>query len=149
MWSLPVNGYNTNIFFSIRLTACFQQWWMESWSSPQDKNGSYRFDQEITEVRRKEKNKGWETKNKDGKRTEFLWIITCCGEAKLTLLGTSYAIWVETPPMSKTPAVLCLTGVSCRLLSGTCCSTTASSSSKIDQSEANYIVTNFWELIGK
>lgn len=40
------------------------------------------------------------------KGRKFVQIITCCEEAKLTVLGTSYAIWVDTPPMSRIPAVL-------------------------------------------
>lgn len=106
---------------------------MESRSSPRDKNEAYRFNQGMTEVGRREKNKEWVTKSKDNTKTELLWIITCCGEAKLTVLGTSYAIWVETPPMSNTPAVLCLIGVSIWSLPGS--SITASSSSKIDRRE--------------
>lgn len=108
-----------------------QQWWMESRSSPRDKNGAYRFNQGMTEVGRREKNKGWVTKKpKTAQKQNWLWIITCCGEAKLTVLGTSYAICVETPPMSRTPAVLFLTIASCWSLPGTCTSTTASPSSK-------------------
>lgn len=58
-------------FFFKRLTACFQQWWMESWSSPQDKKGSYRFDQEITEVRRREKKRVRDQKQ----RWQKNWIV--------------------------------------------------------------------------
>lgn len=109
---------------------------MESRSSPWDKNGVYSFNQGMTEVGRREKNKGWVTKTKDStKKQNWLWIITCCGEAKLTVLGTSYAICVETPPMSRTPAVLFLSRASCWSLPGTCTSTTASPSSKIDRRE--------------
>lgn len=72
---------------------------------------------------------GWVTKKtKTAQKQNWLWIITCCGEAKLTVLGTSYAIWVETPPMSRTPAVRFLTSASCWSPPGTFTSTTASPS---------------------
>lgn len=59
-----------DIFF-IRLTACFQQWWMGSWSFPQDKNGSYRFDQEITGEKEGEKQRVRDQKQ----RWQNNWIV--------------------------------------------------------------------------
>lgn len=61
-------------------------------------------------------------------RRHSVQIITCCEEAKLTVLGTSYAIWVDTPPMSRIPAVLFRTMASLLSLPGMLTSTTASSS---------------------
>ena len=63
-------------------------------------------------------------------RRKFVQIITCCEEAKLTVLGTSYAIWVETPPMSRIPAVLLRRMALLLSLPGMLTSTTASSSGK-------------------
>lgn len=63
-------------------------------------------------------------------RRKFVQIITCCEEAKLTVLGTSYAIWVDTPPMSRIPAVLFRRMASLLSLPGMLTSTTASSSGK-------------------
>lgn len=89
-----------------------------------DINGAYRFNQggwkEGEEQRMSDK--------KQRQEQNWLWIITCCGEAKLTVLGTSYAICVDTPPISRTPAVLFLTSASCRSLPGTWTSTIASPS---------------------
>lgn len=64
------------------------------------------------------------------KGRKFVQIITCCEEAKLTVLGTSYAIWVDTPPMSRIPAVLLRRMASLLSLPGMLTSTTASSSGK-------------------
>lgn len=71
-----------------------------------------------------------ETKSK---RRKFVQIITCCEEAKLTVLGTSYAIWVDTPPMSRIPAVLLRRMASLLSLPGMLTSTTASSSGKSEK----------------
>lgn len=45
---------------------------MESRSSPRDKNGAYRFNQGMTEIWKREKNKGWVTKNKGSTKTELV-----------------------------------------------------------------------------
>lgn len=101
-------------------------------SSPQDKNGANIFNRGEWQVGRRKKGVSDQNKRQHRKQN-WLWIITCCGEAKLTVLGTSYAICVETPPMSRTPAVLFLNRASCWSLPGTCTSTTASLSGNIER----------------
>lgn len=63
-------------------------------------------------------------------RRQFVQIVTCCKEAKLTVSGTSYAIWVDTPPMSRMPAVLFRMMALLFSLPGRLTSTTASSSAE-------------------
>lgn len=106
-------------------------------SSPQDKNGANIFNRgEWHRLEGGRRKKGVSDQNKRQHRKQnWLWIITCCGEAKLTVLGTSYAICVETPPMSRTPAVLFLNRASCWSLPGTCTSTTASLSGNIEEKD--------------
>lgn len=98
----------------------YSKWCMESRWSPRDKNWCT--------VSTREQKKEWVTQPKSRKKHNWSWIITCCGDAKLTLLGTSNAICVETPPMSNTPAVRFLTNAACWSLPGTLTSTTASPS---------------------
>ena len=53
-----------------RLTVRVQQWWMESRSSPRDKNGAYRLNQGMSEGGRRTKGEWQETK--DSTKTELV-----------------------------------------------------------------------------
>lgn len=85
-----------------------------------------------------------ETKSK---RRKFVQIITCCEEAKLTVLGTSYAICVDTPPMSRIPAVLFRRMASLLSLPGILTSTTASSSGKNEKHPLEQNKNGKWDLL--
>lgn len=75
-------------------------------------------------------NQRMRVKTNQKEKKEVAQIITCCEEAKLTVLGTSYAIWVDTPPMSRIPTVLLRKMASLFSLPGMCTSTIASSSAQ-------------------
>lgn len=107
---------------------CTVRWASSCLLSPGWEGGTSASPVKMCSLRKQNRN-GWKhVKSNQIKKKETHTDNTCCEEAKLTVLGTSYAIWVDTPPMSRIPAVLLRRMASLLSLPGMFTSTTASSS---------------------